>query len=272
MRRVAVVLAAAVFLIQPAIAIAKEGGGAGVTVGPSGDPVVFVGAPGGAVPGGPSGGSGSVTCGLYEVTGTVSGGVQLGVGAPATDPQEGSSYFLVCRTPDGTIVYQQLITYSPGTVVVDAATLARQAYRELPLLYPQPYTAPPANVAHLVGVRTWMWIDASQWQPRSATASIPGLSATATAEPVEVRWDMGDGTVVACDGPGTPYDPAVPDNEQHSYCSHVFEHDGPKQVRATIVWRVRWTATNGSSGALPDIERATQFPVQVEQRQAVIRG
>jgi len=213
-----------------------------------------------------------VTCGLFEITGVLGGGVTLGVGNSATDPVEGNVYVLVCRNKDGAIVYQQLITYKPTTSVVDAATLARQAYRELPLLYPQPFTAPPANVSQLVGVRTWFWIDAAQWQPRSATAAVPGLSATVTALPSAVRWDMGDGTTVTCDGPGTPYNLSRPDGDQHSDCSHVFQHDGSHDVRATIEWRVRWTGSDGSSGTLPDVTRATQFPLVAEQRQAVING
>jgi hypothetical protein len=213
-----------------------------------------------------------VTCGLFEVGGVAGAGVSLGVGGSATDPVEGRPYFVVCKNTDGVVVYQRLITYQPSTPTVDAATLARQAYRELPLLYPQPFTAPPANVSQLVGVRTWFWIDPTQWQPRSATAAVPGLSATVTAEPTLVRWNTGDGTTITCNGPGTPYDSNRPDDQQHSDCSHVFQHDGQHDIRATIVWRVRWTASDGTGGALPDVERATQFPLQAEQRQAVING
>jgi hypothetical protein len=270
MRRVTLVVAG-LLLLGTSPAYAKAGTG-GALQGPGGDPVVFVGTPGSAAPGSPSGGGGSVSCRLHEITGVSGVGVSLGVGEPATDPVEGNHYIVVCTNTEGVVVYQQIVTYQPGTNTVDGATLARQAYRELPLLYPQPFTAPPANVSQLVGVRTWFWIDAAQWQPRSATAAVPGLSATVTAQPTEVRWDMGDGTTVTCDGPGTPYDTNRPDEVQHSDCSHVFQHDGTHDVRATIVWRVRWTATDGSSGALPDVSRATQFPLQAEQRQAVING
>jgi hypothetical protein len=124
---------------------------------------------------------------LFEITGVAGGGVTLGVGGAATDPVEGHPYFIVCRNIDGAVVYQQLITYQPGTNVVDAATLARQAYRELPLLYPQPHTAPPTNVSQLVGVRTWFWVEPGQWQPRAASAAVPGLSATVTATPTATR-------------------------------------------------------------------------------------
>jgi hypothetical protein len=209
---------------------------------------------------------------MFEVTGVAGTGVTLGVGEAATDPVEGFAYFVVCRNADGAVVYQQLITYQPGTNVVDAATLARQAYRELPLLYPQPYTAPPANVSQLVGVRTWFWIEQSQWQPRRATAAVPGLSATVTATPTAVKWDTGDGTTFSCDGPGIPYDSTKADSVQHSDCSHVFQHDGEHDVRATIIWSVSWTASDGNGGSLPNVERATQFPLQAEQRQAVING
>jgi hypothetical protein len=234
---------------------------------------VYVGTPGSnGTPGGASGGGGSVTCGMFDITGVSGAGITLGVGDATTDPVEGQHYFIVCRDATGAIVYQQIVAYQPGTTVVDPATLARQAYRQLPLAYPQPFTAPPADVDQLVGVRTWFWIDPAQWQPHNATASVPGLSATVTAAPVEVRWDTGDGTTLTCIGPGTAYDPTVPDRAQHSDCSHVFEHDGQHDVRATIVWRVRWTATDGSTGALPDVERATQFPVHAIERQAVIHG
>jgi hypothetical protein len=270
-RRLIALVAAALALCMPS-AFAKQGGGAGVTEGPSGDPVVFVGTPGSGAPGGPSGGHGSVTCGMFDVTGVAGAGVTLGLGGPATDPVEGRPYFIVCTNADGGVVYQQLIIYQPGTTVVDAATLARQAYRELPLLYPQPRTAPPADMSQLVGVRTWFWIEQAQWQPRSASAAVPGLSATVTATPTAVLWDTGDGTTFTCDGPGTPYDPSRPDSAQHSDCSHVYQHDGQHDVRATIIWRVHWNASNGNGGALPDVERATQFPLQAEQRQAVING
>src|SRR6476659_844648 len=83
----------------------------GATQGPNGDPVVFVGTPGSNAPGGPSGGHGSVTCGLFEITGVAGAGVTLGVGGGAIDPVEGRPYFIVCRNVDGTVVYQQLITY-----------------------------------------------------------------------------------------------------------------------------------------------------------------
>jgi hypothetical protein len=175
-------------------------------------------------------------------------------------------YWIVCS--DG---YVNRITYDPAKVI-DAATLARRAFNELPLLYPRPRTAPPATANQLVGVRTWMWVDANDWRAMSATASIPGLSATVTAQPSTVTWDMGDGTTVTCNGPGTPYDPTKADDAQSTDCGHTYQHDGDYTVLTTIEWTVSWTATNGEGGTLPAVQRSTQFPLTVEQRQAVITG
>ena len=173
----------------------------------------------------------------------------------------------------GEIDLAQFIIYQPGVNIITPGTLANQALKELPLLYPRPRTAPPTTATQVVGIRTWMWVDPADWHPISATAAIPGLSATVTATPTKTIWDMGDGSApVVCNGPGTVYDPSKPDADQHSDCSHAFQHDGTYTVRVTIVWSVTWTATNGAGGNLGLFQRSTQFDVTVEQRQAVING
>jgi hypothetical protein len=239
--------------------------GAGGALNRGGKPIVYVTAPG-EDPSGSAGGSGSVTCQLFDVAGGVDPG-SIGSGNPVANPQEGAPHWLLCS--DG---YVNLITYQPGLTAIDAATLARRAYNELPLLYPRPRTAPPRASNQLVGVRTWLWVEPADWQPLSATASIVGLSATVTAQPTKVVWTMGDGDEVTCDGPGTPYDPTRPDTQQSTDCSHTYQHHGTYTALATIVWTVAWTATNGARGNLGTVQRSTQFPLTVEQRQAVITG
>ena len=73
-------------------------------------------------------------------------------------------------------------------------------------------------------------------------------------------------------GPGTPYDPNKPDDAQSTDCGHTYQHDGGRTVLTTIEWTVSWTSTDGTGGTLPSVRRSTQFPVTVEQRQAVITG
>ncbi len=82
MRRV-IALIVLVAVVGATRADAKDG--AGADVGPSGDPVVYVGSPGSNQPGGASGGKGTVTCVLHDFGGTNDGGVSLGPGAPVSD-------------------------------------------------------------------------------------------------------------------------------------------------------------------------------------------
>jgi len=245
----------------------------GGSTSPSGDPVVYV-RDVGADPVGSVSGSGSVACGLYDITLIHVGQNIYSAGAtPAENPVEGERYGLICYSvPDGAIALAQWIIYEPGVNIITPATLANQALKELPLVYPRPRTAPPRTATQVVGIRTWMWVESEDWHPISATAAIPGLSATVTASPTQTIWDMGDGTTVTCDGPGTPYDPSIPDAAQQSECSHTFQHDGTYPVRVSIVWSVTWTASTGAGGNLGLFQRSTQFDVNVEQRQAVITG
>src|SRR3546814_21066208 len=76
-----------------------------------------------------------------------------------------------------------------------------------------------------------MWLDPSYWDPRVLTTSasvtsnsgfVVTVSTTLTAVPQSVRWDMGDGTSVTCDGPGTAYDPGAPSASQSTDCDHTY--------------------------------------------------
>ena len=273
MRRLALVAILAL-VFTPTRAFATGDDGPGTSTGPQGDPVVYVETPG-ADPIGSVSGSGSVECHLYNIVFVYIGTNIYGIGAlPEPNPIEGEQYGLICfSVPDGEIVLAQWIIYQPGVNIITPGTLANQALKELPLLYPRPRTAPPRTATQVVGIRTWMWVDPADWHPISATASIPGLAATVTASPTKTIWDLGDGSEpIVCDGPGTVYDPSKPDGDQHSDCSRAFQHDGTYPVRVTIVWSVTWTATNGDGGNLGLFQRSTQFNITVEQRQAVING
>lgn len=271
MRRV-VVAAILLLAFWPAGALATgdptpHGGASGA---PNGDPEIFA-IGDGSTPPARGGGAASMVCTLHELSpaSTVS---FVAPGPAVRDPIAGEQYFVVCVSRDGQ-TFVRLITYQPGVNVVDASTLARQAFKTLPLSYPLPATAPPRDQPQLVGVRTWLWIDPSDFRPVTASVEIPGLQVTATATPTRVRWSMGDADhVVTCDGPGTAYDPSLPDGAQHSDCSYVFQHSGARTITAIIDWAVTWEATDGTGGALPIVSRGTSFPMDVEQRQAVING
>lgn len=114
------------------------------------------------------------------------------------------------------------------------------------------------------------------WAPTRATAAVGAVSATVVARPVEVRWDLGDGSSLTC-GPGRPYDPALAPDEQRTGCAHVFESGswahpgGVVEVSATVVYDVEWSASTGAGGLLGTLTRRATVPVRVLEAQALIR-
>jgi hypothetical protein len=192
----------------------------------------------------------------------------VGYGAP---PPDAHLYSVTCGG-----VSAWFFWLNPAAVPVpaggpSAAVLAQRAYRVLVLATPVIGMSPGPGVAQLVRVPTWLWLDPAMWGPRSASASVPGLSATVTAVPVRVVWSMGDGTTVVCAGPGTrfvagrsnPY-AASPD------CGHTYTRAGPVTVTATVSWRVRW-AGGGTAGVLPGLVSASSVDLRVVEAQAVNR-
>jgi hypothetical protein len=217
-----------------------------------------------AAPGGPDGG-GSENDALTPVSG---------------DLVEGDWYYQSCRYDDsGGLAYSGYWQYTPADPVnpgPDLAALARQAYDQVPFGFPVPVTSPGIEMDQITGFPTWLWIDPAAWRPLSAHAEVAGFWVEVKAQPQRVRWDMGDGTVVACDGPGTPYDFGVPDDAQRTDCQHVYqvvsadEPGGQYTASATVVWSVTWEASTGASDVLADASRTTTFGMTVTERQAVV--
>ena len=158
---------------------------------------------------------------------------------------------------------------------VNPAALAQQAVAQLPLPSPTVEMAPPAGAQQLVNLATWLWVDPSDWQSFSATVSAGPVSATATATPVKVVWDMGDGSSVTCSGPGTPY--TVADANATSDCSYTWHQSsagqpgGAFQVTATIYFHVTWTAIGAAGGGDLGIVPGppARVAVQVAESQAL---
>src|SRR3546814_9392108 len=134
---------------------------------------------------------------------------------------------------------------------------------------------PPINLSpgsgqpQLVNLETWMWLDPSSWDPRVLTTSasvtsnsgfVVTVSTTLTAVPQSVRWDMGDGTGVTCDGPGTAYDSGAPSASQSTACGHTYRQssatppDNAYDMTATVPWGGTYTVPvrgGGDLGPLP---------------------
>jgi hypothetical protein len=153
--------------------------------------------------------------------------------------------------------------------------LADRARNSLVLPKPQIGSNPPVGSPQWVGVPTWSFLPKAMWVPVSAQAAVPGMSVTATASPVAVSWDYGDGTVATCDGPGTPFTPGTDPKSASPDCGHTYRKSsgsapgGKYQVTATITWRVTWVGTGGN-GVLNGLRTAATIPVTVLQSQTIV--
>jgi len=154
---------------------------------------------------------------------------------------------------------------------ITGAQLARRAFSSFKLRAPTPALSPAKAV---VNYPTWLWLQGG-WGKQSATATVPGLSATVTATPTRVVWSMGDGGQVTCAGPGTPYEPELADSAQRTDCAYTYAKSsadapgGSFTATATVYFGASWTATDGTAGELGTVTGVTDFPVIVEQIEAV---
>ncbi len=120
----------------------------------------------------------------------------------------------------------------------------------------------PGSVG-LVGMPVWLWAagpDAQSWGPITRSASASGVTVTATAKVQRVRWQMGDGAVVVCTGPGTVYEDRFGRADSPT-CGYSYPKQGTYTVRAETQWSVVWSGM-GQSGTIPvTLNRATTITI-----------
>src|SRR5262249_17095095 len=145
-----------------------------------------------------------------------------------------------------------------------AADAAKNLRLPLPAIRVNP--APPA--AQLVFLPTWLWLDGSSWGPRSATASVPGLSVTATARPAKLVFSTGDGASVSCPGPGTGWSEGKNPDAASPDCGHTYTRPGSYSLTATVTWQVSW-AGGGQTGTVPDLTTTSTITLNVTDSQAL---
>jgi hypothetical protein len=173
---------------------------------------------------------------------------------------------------------------APTVPPPDPAVAGAQAASELQLPTPT-LTLSPSTTGY-VNLAEWLWIPSSMWHPLSTTAQACNaggcVAATAIATPSYVTWDTGDGSTVTCNGPGTPFDPALPATDQSTTCSHTYTttsagqpsadgnpNDAAFPITATITWTVAWAGPNGSAGALPSLTTRGASSLEVAQIESV---
>ena len=104
----------------------------------------------------------------------------------------------------------------------------------------------------IIGFPQWMWVQdpaAATMGPVTRTASAGGYTVTATATVDHLVWNMGDGTSVACNGPGTPYEDKFGQQDSPT-CGYRYVKPGDYAVTATSYWTVRWSGI-GQTGTIP---------------------
>lgn len=135
----------------------------------------------------------------------------------------------------------------------DPAELAAEAVESMDLRAIEIGIVPeqgPGRVG-LVGLPTWMWVqdlDGSTWGPITRTASSGPWSVTATGQVDQIEWAMGDGSIVVCTTPGTPYEDHFQDLDSPD-CGHRYKEQGHYAISATSYWVIAW-AGMGQSGTI----------------------
>lgn len=169
------------------------------------------------------------------------------------DPDDGSVYLFHCLQPDGSWRPEtHFLTEAPA--LPSPTVLAQQAVGGLALSGARVGIAPSPDGVGLVGVPVWLWTDGDQATvgPIRNTVSVPGLAVTAEANATRIEWNMGDGNVVVCDGPGRPYHPSYGAEEPD--CGHTYSRpsstqpDGRYTVVATTTWHIEWWVEPRGSG------------------------
>jgi hypothetical protein len=164
--------------------------------------------------------------------------------------------------------YLTTLTIPPGAAGLavarlSSAQLARQAFARFRVAAPTPVLSPSTAVVNYL---TWLWLGGG-WLKQSATAAVPGLSATVTAAPSKVVWSMGDGGQVVCAGPGIPWKPTDPNGTTN--CSYTYRTAGKFTASVTVYYQASWSASDGTAGQLGTVIGQTTLPVTVDEIQAV---
>jgi hypothetical protein len=226
----------------------------------------------GAINGGVARPVGTTACSPWAlVDGSNFGSVGLGeptVINPATG-QPSTIFFRLCG---GTYQFVYVGPHSP----VD---IARVAYQRMAALVPRPEVAfsPPSDKM-IVNFETWLAV--APQPPVTATAAIPGLSATVTAQATGIEWATGskvagDTTMIVCQPWGSTefakggcaWTPAYPSIGKVTGTADLRYH-----ATITIVWQVSWQATNGASGTLGDLRTTTAVEMGVQEIQTIGGG
>jgi hypothetical protein len=283
MQRISIALALGTLLtsgtlISQATSIsADSNGSASVVCGQTGCTITVKtpGSPGGSS--GDSGGSSSSdpwACAWQTITAETAQTLENSITPPplihdgAPGPND-NWYLAYCQQVDTSNYAFYLVEVNGTLPIVTPAQVGQMAVSELDFVAPMVSMAPPGPA--FVNFESWLWVD--QWQTIIKIAMVGGISATATATPKYVIWQMGQGQgQVRCDSAGAVYNPQIPDEDQSTSCGYTYQvASQPGQaytVTATVYYDVSWTSTvNGVTsppddlGVMPGLPKPTSLVV-----------
>lgn len=198
---------------------------------------------------------------------------------PADDPvwggrDEGQIYECIRPINVGAVaaaVFQIWLAQPPAGAPPDPRVLAQQAIATMNLKAVSIGIVPEAGPGRvgLVGMPVWMWDTnpgPSTWGPITKTASAGGYTVTATAKATKVVWSMGDGEVVVCRTPGTPYEDSFGKQDSPD-CGYTYTRQGVYRVWARSYWAVQWSGL-GQAGAVP-LQFANSVRITVGEAQVL---
>ena len=167
---------------------------------------------------------------------------------------------------------------------ISTEQIARSASSVVYDLIPAPFGdfAPPARQG-LINVGTWFWVLPAVWQPKSVTAWIPTpegpITVTTTATPTRLVFHPGDGFHGTgdkdCVGPGLRWTEIIGDHLP-SPCMYTYQHSsaidssGLFSSSISIIWRVTWRSSTGTSGTLPNVTTASYHQMNIREFQALV--
>lgn len=269
-RKLTAVALSLIGLVMPSTTVFAEAGG-----GRGGDGDDSVGS--WVLSNGPGGGVNPPNPG--DVCGSWTHGAQLSPEAGAPDvgtlrvDGNGDTWNLYYRDCGGLVQFVWIPALSPpelGQFAFD------EVMKKLPR--PTPVLSPDLAIGGYVNFETWLAVNDPGLV--TATASIPGLSATATARVVRIEWQPGDGSLVTCEPFGGL--PPTPGFTGEAPCGHTFTQpsvatatsasDDRFHGTVTLVWAASWTASNGAAGDLGEARSTVPFVYRVREIQTIGDG
>jgi hypothetical protein len=183
------------------------------------------------------------------------------VGRRFPDGREEMVFNRIC--PDGSGFTWVDVTVTVQDAIDDAVDRASRAVPG-----PTLDMNPPPAVGGIVNLGLWLALAGQD--PVTVRAEAGPHWAEATVTLASTTWDMGNGDVVTCDGPGAPITDT--DTIDEGPCGYTYRRsspdDAPYQLSVTATWAVEYVSSGGS-GTAGTIDRTLTVPYDVDEIQTI---